>query len=172
MLFVLDPGWIQNGTSEDYAKRWEPQHCPDWWVIRARALMVFGPYWNCSVSSPKLIAFVRAYTCSKTHETLHTRQNWRKCTSDMGFRSGCGKMARYRHLYNFNEVPLELRFTYMHETRYACRVTHHYLQKSTGTKSQTQQEVHYFEFPVWFFCSLSFSGLVLWRTPTVLIGSS
>ncbi len=34
---------------------------------------------------------------------------------DMGFKSGCGKMARQRHLYTFNGVRLELRFTYMYE---------------------------------------------------------
>ncbi len=30
----------------------------------------------------------------KSHETLHTHQTWRKFTSDIGFRNGCGKMAR------------------------------------------------------------------------------
>ncbi len=68
-------------------------------------------------------------TCSKSHETLHTPQKWRKFTSDMGFKSGCGKMARQRHLYTFNGVRLELRFTYMYENRYT-HVTHQYLQKS------------------------------------------
>ena len=102
-------------------------------LIRARAPMVWGPYWNCFVyyyysSSPKWIAFLRPKTCSKSHETLHTPQNWRKFTSDIGFRSGCGKMARQRHLYTFNGVRLELRFTYMYENRYT-HVTPQYLQK-------------------------------------------
>ncbi len=78
---------------------------------------------------PNLIAFLRAKTCSKSHETLHTPQKWRKFTSDMGFKSGCGKMARQRHLYTFNGVRLELRFTYMYENRYT-HVTHQYLPKS------------------------------------------
>ncbi len=52
-----------------------------------------------------------------------------KFTSDMGFKSGCGKMARQRHLYTFNGVRLELRFTYMYENRYT-HVTHQYLPKS------------------------------------------
>ncbi len=38
-------------------------------------------------------------------------------------------MARQRHLYTFNGVRLELRFTYMYENRYT-HVTHQYLQKS------------------------------------------
>ena len=41
---------------------------------------------------------------------------------------GCGKMARQRHLYTFNGVRLELRFTYMYENRYT-HVTPQYLQK-------------------------------------------
>ncbi len=43
-------------------------------------------------------------------------QKWRKFTSDMGFKSGCGKMARQRHLYTFNGVHLELRFTYKYKS--------------------------------------------------------
>ena len=42
---------------------------------------------------------------------------------------GCGKMPRQRHLYIFNGVRLELRFTYMYKNRYT-HVTHQYLQKS------------------------------------------
>ncbi len=53
-------------------------------------------------------------------------------------------MARRRHLYTFNGVRLELRFTYMYENRYT-HVTHQYLpKKSLEAKSQTQQEVGYF----------------------------
>ncbi len=42
-------------------------------------------------------------------------QKWRKFTSDMGLKSGCGKMARQRHLYLSTVCALELRFTYMYE---------------------------------------------------------
>ncbi len=38
-------------------------------------------------------------------------------------------MARQRHLYTFNGVRLELRFTYMYENRYT-HVTYQYLPKS------------------------------------------
>ncbi len=52
-------------------------------------------------------------------------------------------MARQRHLYTFNGVRLELRFTYMYENRYT-HVTPIPTKKSLEAKSQTQQEVGYF----------------------------
>ncbi len=42
-------------------------------------------------------------------------------------------MARQRHLYTFNGVRLELRFTYMYENRYT-HVTHQYLPKVSWSK--------------------------------------
>ncbi len=46
-----------------------------------------------------------------------------------GFEKWVWQMARQRHLYTFNGVRLELRFTYMYENRYT-HVTHQYLPKS------------------------------------------
>ncbi len=40
-------------------------------------------------------------------------QNWWKLTSDMGFRSRCGKMARQRHLYTFSGVRLYIIYIYL-----------------------------------------------------------
>ncbi len=60
-----------------------------------------------------------------------------------GFKSGCGKMARQRHLYTFNGVRLELRFTYMYENRYT-HVTHQYLPKSILKQIPNPTEVGYF----------------------------
>ncbi len=53
-------------------------------------------------------------------------------------------MARQRHLYTFNGVRLELRFTYMYENRYTHVNTPIPTKKSLEAKSQTQQEVGYF----------------------------
>ena len=49
-------------------------------------------------------------------------------TAEGQYSIGCGKMARQRHLYTFNGVRFELRFTYMHENWYTY-VKHQYLQK-------------------------------------------
>ncbi len=46
----------------------------------------------------KLNRILEGLNMLESQETLHTRQNWWKFTSDMGFRSRCGKMARQRHL--------------------------------------------------------------------------
>lgn len=62
--------------------------------------MVQGPSRNgtfslsSSLPSPKGITFVMALTSLKTHEAVHTRQKWRKFTSDTGFRIQIGKMAQ------------------------------------------------------------------------------
>ncbi len=83
--------------------------------------MVRGPYWICSVLLLLLLLFSKLNRIFKglnmleSQETLHAPQKWRKFTSDMGFKSGCGKMARQRHLYTFNGVHLELRFTYKYK---------------------------------------------------------
>ncbi len=50
-------------------------------------------------------------------------------TSDMGFKSGCGKMARQRTYTLSTVCASSYVSTYMYENRYT-HVTHQYLQKS------------------------------------------
>ncbi len=64
----------------------------------------------------------------------------------LGFRSRCGKMARQRPPILIQRRALGLRFTYMYENQvHSCNITIP-TKKSPGTKSETQQEVGYFEF--------------------------
>ncbi len=62
-------------------------------------------------------------------------------------------MARQRHLYTFNGVHLELRFTYKYKSWYTHVTITIPTKKSPGTKSGTQQEVGYFEFSLQILCN-------------------
>ncbi len=91
-------------------------------LIRARAPMVWGPYWICSF----IIIIIILRNESHFWGPKHARKVMKLCTRIrtgenlhlICFKSGCGKMARQRHLYTFNGVCLELHFTYKYKSRY------------------------------------------------------
>ncbi len=64
----------------------------------------------------------------ESHETLHTHQKWRKFTSDMGFKRGCGKMARQRHLYTSTVCASSYVSRTWWKSVHSCNIT--ILQKS------------------------------------------
>ncbi len=61
--------------------------------------------------------------------TLDTPRNGENLHLIWVSKVGVAKWSRQRHLYTFNGVRLELRFTYMYENQYT-HVTHQYLPKS------------------------------------------
>ncbi len=54
-------------------------------------------------------------------------------------------MARQRHLYSFSGEPSATFHVHVQESVHSCNITIP-TKKSPGTKSETQQELGYFEF--------------------------
>ncbi len=78
-----------------------------------------------------------------------------------GFRSRCGKMAQQRHLYSFSGEPSGYVSRTCMKSVHSCNITIP-TKKSPGTKSETQQEVGYFEFSQSYLVTfLPFAGVIL-----------
>ncbi len=131
-----------------------------------------GPYWICSVyyyyyyyyssSSSKLNRILEDLNMlEKSGNFAHASERW-KFTSDMGFRSRCGKMARQAPPINIQRsAPRATFHVHLRKLVHSCNITIP-TKKSLGTKSETKQEVGYFEFSCHILVSfLPFSGVIL-----------